>query len=153
MNVDPSRFRRIVARLAAAAFAAVFALAESHAAKKKSADEQVKEALTVLVADYQGGVAARFMKHVDADVFPNFPAFQESVRDSLRDRRQINLDVIFDAATSKKNQFAAQTHWNRSFVDRKGKLTKQSGRCELLFHRRKGAQALLLIAIHGQSPF
>ena len=120
---------------------------------KRAIEDQAREAVAALAADYQLNNAAGFLRRVDSDAFPNFVAFREAIRDFLRDNHQINFQFVYDSTLTKGHQRVVNLRWDRTFVDRKGALHKQAGRCELLFHRQKSGQPLLLIAIHGQSPF
>ena len=111
-----------------------------------------RETLEALAAAYQANDIERFVERVDDHLFPDFISFRERLRDSLRDDRQINLDIVVDTVSPGTGEVSITAHWNEGWVGKDGRHRSDKGRCELMF-RLQPSGAMALAAIRGDSPF
>lgn len=139
--------------LAAAVILSGCAPGPAPAGNKADPREQASAAISDMVSAYQSNRAEAFFRHFDPDFTPNFSKYRDDVRQFLLNNSQFNIDTIIDSALVTGDQTAVKFHWDRAYVNQAGAHVKDSGSCEFIFRARPPKERLLLIAIHGSSPF
>lgn len=115
-------------------------------------EPDARRAVAELAATYERAKAEEFFSLVDQSGFPDFPTFQDSVRQFLLRNHGLNLDVIIDSVVENGDEAAVTARWNKAFVDANGVQQKEKGSCELLLKARASG-GLALLSVRGDSPF
>lgn len=115
-------------------------------------EAEVRSTLREMQSDYENARAEDFLQHFNRRDYTNYDAFQDYIRDFLIHNHQITMDIVVDNVVSGDGAISARAHWNRRFIDENGALKLAEGRCEFIFRQRPSG-GLVLVAVHGASPF